>query len=130
MPTLVACPDSPPAAFTWAGGGVSALPGSSQIHLNGDPVADTAAHARRWAHCLQAAAALAHNPAGPVPIGLPAPDEVCHDLAGHPVALWEEGEIGARCGYVTIAGQRHTPEDAERFAWCLLTAAEVADNAA
>ena len=130
MPTLAACPDFPTAAFTWAGGGVFAIAGSSEIHLNGDPTADTAARARSWASCLEAAAAVAHNPDQAVPLGLPAPDEVCRDLAGHLVALWEDAEISARSGYVVIAGQRYAVADAQRFAWCLLTAAGVADDAA
>ncbi|WP_460869713.1 hypothetical protein, partial [Rhodococcus aerolatus] len=41
-----------------------------------------------------------------------------------------DAEITASAGFVVIAGDRHTPEDARRFAWCLLAAAGIADDAA
>lgn len=121
---------SPATPFTWAGGAVEAVLGSAQVRLNGDSASDSSVHARQWALCLEAAAALASDPSGPVPVGLPAPDEVCLDLAGRPVAFWDDAEITASEGSVVIAGDRRTPRDARRFAWCLLAAAGIADNAA
>ena len=122
--------DYPSTPFTWAGGAVEAVLGSAQVRLNGDSASDSSGHARRWALCLEAAAALASDPRGPVPVGLPAPDDVCLDLAGRPVAFWDDAEVTASAGFVVIAGDRRTPDDARRFAWCLLAAAGIADNAA